>query len=76
MSADPMTKHKPKQKPGPKPDPSRVRTALVQIRAMPAWKEWVKEFADQERCDVVDLIDRALVAYARQVRFAKPAPRR
>jgi hypothetical protein len=65
-----------KGKPGPKPDPSRVRTALIQIRAMPDWKEWVKELAEHDRCDVVDLIDRALVAYARQVKFAKAAPRR
>jgi hypothetical protein len=73
-STHPMAK--PKKKPGPKPNPSRVRTALIQIRSMPDWKHWVKELADYDRCDVVDLIDKALLHYAREIKFPKPAPRR
>jgi hypothetical protein len=69
-------KKKPKKKPGPKPEPSRVRTALIQVRAMPDWKDWVKALAEFDRCDVVDLIDRALVHYAREIKFPKQAPRR
>jgi hypothetical protein len=69
-------KKTPGKKPGPKPEPSRVRTALIQIRSMPAWKRWVKGFADFDRCDVVDLIDRALVAYARERKYPEPPPRR
>ena len=74
MSVGLMAEPKEKGKPGPKPDPQRVRTALVQIRAMPDWKDWVKELADFDRCDVVDLIDKALVGYARGVKFPKQAP--
>jgi hypothetical protein len=66
----------PKKKPGPKPNPSRVRTALIQIRSLPDWKDWVKELADYDRCDVVDLIDKALLHYAREIKFPKAAPRR
>ncbi len=68
---------KPKAKPGPKPDPSRVRTAVTMVRSMPDWKVWVEELAEFDRASSTgDLLDRALVAYARQVKFPKPAPKR
>ncbi len=62
---------------GPKPDPSRVRSATTIIRSMPAWKEWIEEFAEFDRCSSVsELLDRALVSYARDAKFPKPAPKR
>ncbi len=68
---------KPKGKPGPKPDPTRVRTANVLVRGMPDWKTWLEELAEFDRAsNVGDLIDRALVAYARSIQFPKQAPKR
>jgi hypothetical protein len=60
----------------PKPQTPRARTAAVNIRTFPAWKEWVDEFAEFDRCSLVELFDRALVSYAREKKFPKPAPRR
>lgn len=76
MSLQLMATPKRKAKPGPKPDPGRVRSAVIQIRSMPAWKEWLKELADHDRADIVDVIDRALVMYAREIKFPKAAPKR
>jgi hypothetical protein len=66
-----------KKKPGPKPDPSKARDATTMVRSTQPWKEWVERLAEHERApSVSDLIDRALVAYARQVGFKEGAPRR
>ena len=65
------------KKPGPKPDPSNVRDALTQVRSSRGWKEAIDELADFDRApSTADLIDRAIVAYARQVRYPKPIPKR
>jgi hypothetical protein len=64
-----------KKKPGPKPvDGGRV--AVIPIRSTEAWKAWVEELAESDRVNVSDLVDRALVAYAREIKFPKPAPKR
>jgi hypothetical protein len=70
-------KKKPKSKPGPKPDPSRVRSAATLVRSSDAWKRAVEEFAEFDRApSVSDLIDRAVVAYARERGYDKPIPKR
>jgi hypothetical protein len=48
----------------------------AQIRGAPEWKQWLEEFAKYDRVSVSDLIDRALVAYARQSGFRKEPPPR
>jgi len=66
-----------KPTPGPKSDPDRARSAMLKLRATPAWKAAVEELADFARApSVADLFDRAVVAYARSVGFTKPIPRR
>jgi hypothetical protein len=55
---------------------SRARASAINFRAMPEWKAWIDEFAEFDRCTLVELIDRALVAYAREKKFSKAAPRR
>jgi hypothetical protein len=68
---------KPKKKPGPKPDPSRVRDAAIMVRSTPAWKQAVEAFAEWDRApSVSDLIDRAIVAYARERGYEKAFPKR
>lgn len=68
----------PKKTPGenPRPQPRRVRSAATNIRSTPEWKAWLEELAEFDRCDYVELIDRAVVEYAKKVRFEKKAPRR
>lgn len=66
-----------KGRPGPKPDPVRVRAAVTNIRSMPDWKERLEELKEFDRASSLgELIDRAIVAYAREVGFPKPFPKR
>jgi hypothetical protein len=62
-------------KPGPPPVEGN-RTAASTIRSTPAWKAWVERLADFDRSTVSDLIDHALVAYAREKRFPDAPPKR
>jgi hypothetical protein len=62
-------------KPGPKPvDGGKV--AATTIRSTAAWKAWVERLAEFDRSTVADVVDHALVAYAREKGFAEAAPRR
>lgn len=62
---------------GETPKPRRTRDAVILIRSIPEWKHWVEELQAYERASSAgELIDRALVAYARMQGFHKPAPRR
>jgi len=66
-----------KMKPGPKPDPMRVRDAVTNIRSTQGWKDAVDKLAEFDRApSVADLIDRAVVAYARSINFPEPVPKR
>ncbi len=67
---------KSKGKPGRKPDPSRVMQATTMVRSSAAWREWVVALAEFKRTTMSDLIDDALVAYARREGFDKPPPPR
>jgi hypothetical protein len=61
----------------PKAEESRVRTGVLLVRGVPEWKVWAEELADFDRAPSMnDLVDRALVVYARHVGFPKPAPKR
>jgi hypothetical protein len=72
-----MAKSKKKAEPGPRSEPVRVRSAVLMIRGTPEWKAWVEELMEADRSPSLnELIDRALVAYARQIKFSKPAPKR
>jgi predicted transcriptional regulator len=64
-----------RKKPGPKPNPNRVRSAVVSIRSRPEWKEWLEEFAKYSEQDLSNLIDDALQQHARTRKFKVP-PRR
>jgi hypothetical protein len=62
-------------KPGPKPV-GGGRVATTPIRSTEAWKAWVEELAQFDRSTVSDVVDHALVAYARSIGFPKIAPQR
>jgi hypothetical protein len=54
---------------GPKPN------ALV-IRGSAEWREWLKRVAEVDRTSVADVIDRALVDYARKIGVKELPPKR
>jgi hypothetical protein len=66
----------PKKKPGPKPNPLGRRTVITNIRSSTEWREWVDEFATFAKSSVSDLVDRALIGLARELKFPKQAPKR
>lgn len=67
----------PKGKPGPKPDPARVRSEAVMLRGRPEWKEWLGRLAEFDRAPSMnELFDRAITAYARDIGFKEAAPKR
>ncbi len=66
-----------KNKPGPKPDPQRVRDVATIIRSRKEWKDAIDRLAEFDRApSVSDLFDRAIVTYARSVGFPEPIPKR
>jgi len=50
--------------------------ALPSIRGSDEWKAWVERLADADRASLPDLIDHALVAYAKKIKFNEPPPKR
>jgi len=72
-----LKSEEPKGRPGPKPDPARARPASTMLRSSEDWKTWLAELASYDRgSTVADLLDRAVVSYAREIKFPKPAPKR
>jgi hypothetical protein len=66
-----------KKKPGPKPTEGGGRVAATTLRSTDAWKEWVEEFTLWDRSpSVSDLVDRALIVYARERRYPVLPPKR
>jgi len=70
-------KRGPKPKVGPKGETGRARVTTTMIRSSPEWKRAVEELAEADRAvSLSELIDRAIVAYARQIGHKKPIPKR
>lgn len=63
---------------GRKPQPpERVRKAVTMIRSADEWKEAVEQLAEWDRASSIsELIDRAVVAYARARGYDRPIPKR
>ena len=70
-----MAKKTAQQKPGPKPGQGRVRSAVLNVRGTPQWKAWLGRFAAHCRKDYSDVIDEALLRYARSEGFDMPPKR-
>ena len=67
---------KSKGRPGPKPDPSRLRSTLVTVRCRPEWRDWVERLATHKGTTSADVIDDALMRYGRDEGFPEAAPKR
>ena len=66
----------PKRRGRPKSSAEGPKSNVVSIRGSEEWRDWVGRLADHSRLKVADVIDRALLAYAKQEGFNEPAPRR
>ena len=67
--------------PEPKPRQRKAKDAepraiAFTIRGRIGWKGWVKRLAEFDRVPVNELVDRALIRYAREVGFKEQAPER
>jgi hypothetical protein len=61
----------------PQVDQDRIRNASTMVRSSEAWKLALQEFAEWDRApSVSDLVDRAILDYARSRKYDKPIPRR
>lgn len=59
----------------PTPGPSRIRSSVTNIRSSPEWKAWLGRFAAHTRKDLADVMDEALLRYARAEGFELPPKR-
>ncbi len=66
----------PKRRGRPKSAAEGPKGNVLSIRGSGEWRDWVGRLADHNRLKVADVIDRALLAYAKQEGFNEPAPRR
>jgi hypothetical protein len=64
------------RKPKRKRRDTEPRPIALTIRGRQEWKGWVASLADFERISINELVDRALVRYAREVGYKTGAPER
>jgi hypothetical protein len=57
--------------------PYNITKVALAVRGDPAWRNWVERLARHNRDSTLnDLVDDALIAYAKQTGFGEPAPPR
>lgn len=49
---------------------------VVALKASPEYGSWLAELAEHQRTRVAELVDQAIVHYAKTIGFEKPAPAR
>jgi hypothetical protein len=71
------TMAKPKKRPGPKPQPQRVRDDTVMIRCRNEWRVFLDQLAQRDGAGTVaELVERAVAEYATRRAFPGPIPPR
>lgn len=65
-----------KKKATPKGVTSDARSIILSIKGEVEYRDWLNELADHCRTTSVNVMDLALVHYAKYVKFPKPAPKR
>lgn len=64
------------KKMGRPPSTEGIRDQAVVVRGRVGWKTWVDELATHCRMDISDMVDQALVDFARSKGFDKMPPKR
>jgi len=49
---------------------------IFQMRGSEAFKAWLQRLAEFDATDATEVVERSLAAYARQIGFADPRPKR
>ena len=65
-----------RQKSKPTPPPPAAKVPVLSVRGSPAWRDWVGRLADHNRSKVADMVDDALVAWAKSSGFSEEPPKR
>lgn len=56
--------------------PPDTRSIIVTLKGNPEFREWLNRLADHDRSTAVQVMERGVIAYAKQVGFTEPAPKR
>jgi hypothetical protein len=52
------------------------RETILSIRGRVEWRDWLARAAEYDRSTIVEMIDRAVTRYAREIGFKEPPPER
>jgi hypothetical protein len=61
---------------GRPPSAAGPKYNVLSIRGTAEWRDWLNRLADHCRLKSADVIDRALIVYAKQEGFTEPPPKR
>lgn len=70
-----MPRKKKNGRPPRKPPASDREENAIIVKGRARWKNWVRRLAEHDRKSMSDLIDHALVRYARELGFEEAPPR-
>jgi hypothetical protein len=65
-----------KKKTAPALESADTRAIVVSMKGTVEFRDWLNELADFDRSTAVQVMEKGAVAYAKQVGFPKPAPKR
>jgi hypothetical protein len=73
LSTAMMAKKLPAKGRGAEPGPRRT---VLTIKGTDEWREWLEGLSEHLRTPTSTIVDHALVRYAKEVGYEKPAPKR
>ena len=56
--------------------PADDRAIVVSMKGTKEFRDWLNELAEFERTTAVQILEKAVVTYAKQIGFSKPATKR
>jgi hypothetical protein len=65
-----------KKKPAPGSTPADTRSIVVSMKGTTEFRDWLNLLAESERTTAVQILEKAVVFYAKHIGFTTPAPRR
>jgi hypothetical protein len=68
-----MAKKRTEPNPVSPPEPA---SRVLSVRGSGGWHGWLARLADHDRSSLADLVDHALVSYAREIGFKELPPKR
>ena len=65
-----------KKKTTPPLESADSRAIVVSMKGTVEFRDWLNELAEFDRSTAVQVMEKGAVAYAKQIGFSKPAPKR